>query len=55
MLASVAELGAEKMEATIGKASLRDGSDRNRRCRGQDACADGASAALVDSEHLDAK
>jgi hypothetical protein len=24
MLASVAELGAEKMEATIGKASLRD-------------------------------
>jgi hypothetical protein len=44
ILSNVAELGAARMEETIGKASLRDRSDRNRDRGGQDARVNGSGA-----------
>ena len=53
MLANVAELGAERMEETIGKASLRDAANRHR--GGQDACANRTTAVCADCQLGDAK
>jgi hypothetical protein len=44
ILCNVAELGAVRMEEKIGKASLRDATNRNRGGGGQDPSADGANA-----------
>jgi hypothetical protein len=48
ILGNVAELGASRMEETIGEAGLRD---QNRDSCGQDACVDGADAVVADRQH----
>ena len=53
ILSNVAELGASRMEETIGKADLRDAAIRDRSCCGQDAC--GSNTSGADSEHCHAK
>jgi hypothetical protein len=55
ILSNVAELGAGRMEETIGKAGLRDAAIRNRDRGGQDACANGPNANGADSEHCHAE
>jgi hypothetical protein len=44
MLANVAELGAGRMEETVGKVGCRECGDRNRDRYGQDACVNGPDA-----------
>jgi hypothetical protein len=54
ILADVATVGAERMSEKIGKAGLRECSDRNRDRRGQDARVDGANTVVADSQPCDA-
>jgi hypothetical protein len=51
ILGNVAELRASRMEETIGEAGLRDASDRNRDCCGQDARADRSNLVVPNCKH----
>ena len=55
MLANVAELGAGRMEETIGKASLRDAAIGTGIAVDKMLALTGQTPVLADSEHRDAK